>query len=859
MSTDPEFLWLGEKHKEALAVLKYAIMENKGVLALTGDVGTGKTTLINALLKSLGKDTITATIYDARLDVLDFFNTVAAAFKIEGTFQGKGKFILRFMDFLIKAHERQQKVLLIIDEAQGINADLLEEIRLLSNLEAEYTRLLNIFFVGQNEFVDILQKYENRALRQRVTIRYHIDPLTLNETAAYIGHRLEVSGTTAPIFDSGAIDEIYFFSGGYPRLINIMCDHALLTGYVREVRMINANHIRECREELLVSKKTSEKDFGFPAGNQPVISREPMASGSPREPMAADSPREFVASSPSREPVASDLSEEIMDYVKDSPLPEDDRDSFGPRYPMHKPATPRKIQKKRFFTLRSLMIFLLVAGAGAGYYFYAIHYSKTKSFVTRAQTPPKKYFSLNTKLKNGNPATNQARPETSDLSKQIQSEKQKVSHSPITDTSDSGISKTPVPSETESFQPDTSKTFSQATEAASFSNKSEAEPVGKTPAMKTDNSGSLNAIPKGPLDADSSKKAQSITTNGSGTARPELTSKPKANTLTSKKSLEKIQASVQTPAKTPPKSSAVADGHKDLSSKTPVGIPTPKLKKENVRMAASDPDQIRITPKNTKSVKKEAVNKAVEKPETSASVARSALEVNKTKEPDNGIRETPKKKPAVSSSNSSEKQTNALFEKFKKSLSKEPAVSVTRRPSKPLKTIKEKTPAPVSASVQEKPRDQKVSDRAKQETGEKIASLGIEANKSEKTKKAHLTYIPLMTRLKSFLKKYCRTYEQKDLNKFSDFFAFNAVEKGKPFKSWLPTYRRNFSRIDSIEYNIDLLRYATREDTGLVKIDGTFHIRARLEGHKEWLKSSGDISMILEADGNSFKVKELDY
>ena len=168
MSTDPAFLWLGEKHREALAVLKYAILENKGVLALTGDVGTGKTTLINALLESLGKDTVTATIYDPRLDVLDFFNTIAAAFKIEGTFDGKGKFILKFMDFLIKTHERNQKILLIIDEAQGINEDLLEEIRLLSNLEAEYTRLLNIFFVGQNEFIDILQKYENRALRQRV-------------------------------------------------------------------------------------------------------------------------------------------------------------------------------------------------------------------------------------------------------------------------------------------------------------------------------------------------------------------------------------------------------------------------------------------------------------------------------------------------------------------------------------------------------------------------------------------------------------------------------------------------------------------------------------------------------------------
>ena len=292
MSTDPAFLWLGEKHREALAVLKYAILENKGVLALTGDVGTGKTTLINALLESLGKDTVTATIYDPRLEVLDFFNTIAAAFKIEGTFDGKGKFLLKFMDFLIKTHERNQKILLIIDESQAINEDLLEEIRLLSNLEAEYTRLLNIFFVGQNEFVDILQKYENRALRQRVTIRYHIQPLTLNETAAYIKYRLEVSGTTALIFDSGAIDEIFFFSEGYPRLINIMCDHALLSGYVREVQVINANLIRECREELLVSKKAVENDFQYSHNDYRSLPNETMFNDPPppSETMSAEPP-----------------------------------------------------------------------------------------------------------------------------------------------------------------------------------------------------------------------------------------------------------------------------------------------------------------------------------------------------------------------------------------------------------------------------------------------------------------------------------------------------------------------------------------------------------------------------------------
>jgi type II secretory pathway predicted ATPase ExeA len=814
MSTNPEFLWLGEKHKEALAVLKYAILENKGVLALTGDVGTGKTTLINALLKSLGEDTITATVYDARLDILDFFQTVAAAFKIKGTFEGKGKFILKFMDFLIKVHERNKKVLLIIDEAQGINKDLLEEIRLLSNLEAEYTRLLNIFFVGQNEFIDILQKYENRALRQRVTIRYHIDPLTLNETAAYIRHRLEVSGTTAPIFNSGAIDEIYFFSGGYPRLINIICDHALLTGYVREVRTINANLIRECREELLVSKKSSGETFEIPAGNQQMPYREPMVSGPSTEPSVSGPPAEPSVSGPPAEPMASDLSRELMDYVKDSQLTRDEQYSFGPKYSTYKPASRRQTKKKRFFGFRSILIFLLVAGAG--YFLYGKYYNRTASFVTTPRGAFKKYFSMNEKPKNDNPATTKALPDASDMPKQVQSEKPEDFRSPAIDFSKSGMPKAPVPKKTESFQPGSSKEFSQNAEAASFSKiPVEPEAVGKTPAVKPDKSDSLNVMSKEPLDAKSINTPASIKTNDSGNSGTHINPITTVAPLTPEKPLEKIRTPDKTPAKIVSKPSAVAAAPSNSPAKAPVIIPAPTIRKESIG--------------------------------------------KKAKEPKTVIREAPKKESTVASSVSSEKQTKALFEKFKDNLTKKTVGSEDVSSVKAPATIKEKTPSAFSESDQKNPINHKASGRGDKGTEEKIASLGVGASKSEKAGKTHLTYIPLMTRLESFLKKYCRTYEQKDIDRFSTLFAFNALEKGKPFKSWFPTYRRNFKRINSIEYNIDLKRYATQEESGLVKVDGTFHIRAKLDGSKEWLKNSGDISMILEADGNSFKVKQLDY
>lgn len=234
ISTDPKFLWLGEKHKEALAILRYGIIDNKGFLLLTGDVGTGKTTLINALLNSLGEETIVAKVFDPGLETLDFFNFVANSFGMERKFESKGEFLIHLDHFLHKAYFENKKVLLIIDEAQRLKPELLEEIRLLSNIEKQKNKLLNIFFVGQNEINEILSRTENRALRQRITLNHDIDPLTENETEEYIRYRLRVAGCESQIFDSEAFHEIFSFSRGYPRLINIICDLALLSGYVKE-------------------------------------------------------------------------------------------------------------------------------------------------------------------------------------------------------------------------------------------------------------------------------------------------------------------------------------------------------------------------------------------------------------------------------------------------------------------------------------------------------------------------------------------------------------------------------------------------------------------------------------------------
>lgn len=252
ITTDPKFLWLGEKHKEALATLKYGILENKGFLLLTGDVGTGKTLLIHGLMKLIDISAIVATVPDPGLSSLDFFNFLSEEFEMNRRFDSKGAFLIHLKHFLYKASAADKKVLLIIDEAQRLNHELIEQIRLLSNIEMDDHKLINIFFVGQSEFNKMVNEDRNKAVRQRITVSYHIDPLTEHETRDYINHRLSVAGCNREIFKPEAVRIVYTFSHGYPRLINIICDHALLTGYSGGKKTIDAAVIKECEKELRI-------------------------------------------------------------------------------------------------------------------------------------------------------------------------------------------------------------------------------------------------------------------------------------------------------------------------------------------------------------------------------------------------------------------------------------------------------------------------------------------------------------------------------------------------------------------------------------------------------------------------------
>ncbi len=263
ITSDPKFLWLGEKHKEALSTLRYGILDNKGFVMLTGEVGTGKTVLINQLIKMVDFSTIIATIPDPDLDSLDFFKLLADGFGIKKPFMSKGGFLLHLRDFLHDSYSKQRQVVLIVDEAQRLNHKLLEEIRLLSNIELHDRKLINIFFVGQTEFNETLMDPRNRAVAQRITVKYAIKPLDKEETGQFIKHRLKVGGTEKEIFEDSAVEVVHNFSKGIPRLINIVCDHALLTAYAQSLDTIGSDIVTECARELHMPMKQvdSEKNL----------------------------------------------------------------------------------------------------------------------------------------------------------------------------------------------------------------------------------------------------------------------------------------------------------------------------------------------------------------------------------------------------------------------------------------------------------------------------------------------------------------------------------------------------------------------------------------------------------------------
>ncbi len=287
ISPNPDFLWLGEKHREGLAVLKYGILENKGFLMITGEVGTGKTALIRAVQREVQARIIVASIPDPGLSLIDFYNILGSELNMDRSFASKGEFLVHFKRFILSTASAERRVLLIIDEAQRLSSELLEEIRLLSNIDLDGQVVINTFFVGQNEFKALLERPENQAVRQRITVSYELGPLNEGELRQYVEHRLKVAGAKRGIFSVAALGLVHRYSRGYPRLVNIICDHALMTGYGRGVEGIDEGIIAECGDELKVAmglRPRKEAPLPLPAAAPRVVVPAAVAACAPRGP-----------------------------------------------------------------------------------------------------------------------------------------------------------------------------------------------------------------------------------------------------------------------------------------------------------------------------------------------------------------------------------------------------------------------------------------------------------------------------------------------------------------------------------------------------------------------------------------------
>jgi general secretion pathway protein A len=239
ITPDPRYLFMSERHGEALAHLVYGVTESGGFMQLTGEVGTGKTTLVRTLLLNrMPENADVAVVLNPQLSALEFLQAICEELGVSVPKDSSSIKVLidALNQHLLDAHANGRRTILVVDEAQNLAPDVLEEVRLLTNLETSKQKLLQIILIGQPELRELLARNDLRQLAQRITGRYHLEPLTRDETSQYIEHRLKVAGAIGEVFDSAAKREVYKLSSGVPRLINVICDRAMLGAYGAESR-----------------------------------------------------------------------------------------------------------------------------------------------------------------------------------------------------------------------------------------------------------------------------------------------------------------------------------------------------------------------------------------------------------------------------------------------------------------------------------------------------------------------------------------------------------------------------------------------------------------------------------------------
>lgn len=262
ITPDPRYLYMSRRHADALAHLLYGISESGGFIQLTGEVGTGKTTLVRSMLERLPEQADVAVVLNPQLSTLEFLQTICEELGVALPAEISTKALVDSLNWhLLEAHARGRRTVVIVDEAQNLSPDVLEQVRLLTNLETAKQKLLQIILIGQPELRELLDRNDMRQLAQRITGRYHLEPLSREETSGYIQHRIKVAGGQNEAFTNKASHEIYRLSGGVPRLVNVIADRALLAAYTRETRVVNPALVRRAGAEVTGKRELDRRQL----------------------------------------------------------------------------------------------------------------------------------------------------------------------------------------------------------------------------------------------------------------------------------------------------------------------------------------------------------------------------------------------------------------------------------------------------------------------------------------------------------------------------------------------------------------------------------------------------------------------
>ena len=802
LNTDPRFLWLGQDHKEALATLRYGVLENKGLLLLTGDIGTGKTTLVSALVDQLGgKSLVVAQLPDPGLTREEFFYLVSRKFGLDQPVRDKQTFTDTFGEFLDDICTHSKKALLIIDEAQIMDSRVLQEVRLLSNLEYRHTKPLNIFLVGQTEFNQKLLKPENRAIKERIAVNCNLKPLVETETAAYIAHRLQTAGTRKRLFTDDAVREIQSFSKGSPRQINILCDLALVRGYAENAKILDSRMIKECEERILVHDGSN--------GHSRQALRTPEDTSRP----------EFFE---------VDAQNDVQPWA-------------GPT---------RGVKRYGILALVVLLPGLFI--------FFALWNSGLIKKVAQALDKTS-LIHLQTTREHAPGTTTTSQPKDLHDGRDVSG----TNDTPVSSTARdlTAAETTPHPPLTPHTVIDTAKetdTNQTIIPVPASDNRDRVSLVPLSPPLSVEPRKDNPQFRPPQRVADRKVETPVDTLEDTGQnedghpveKRPDL-AKPSDNPPLAPRVMGKDPTVA---SENPPSERRKNDAMR------------PATDTESEKSAQSRPSPGFVDPTNIIDWLLKEKRKADKLDKTFDVESKSAFETTAQRRVESDQIETRKSSSDQTKHDAAERAAGqSTASPPNRDESENDQIETKASGSDQTKRIVAELAAGQSTMSPPK-RDEgiaaskKMADDSVPVTEKKTSDGVPEAIRviTEQPSEGQAVEVRLEDRLRSFLQNYCMTYAAKDLDKFTHFFGPGALENGKPFESLKPTYQKSFSMAEDIHYRIELQHYTVDSQKGTVNIEGNFLLRW-LRPDKKWQENSGKIFMNLKDDGPSFLVQNLDY